>query len=366
MLAKLPYAANATINHYSRQGDALCLLDTRTEVLNEIMAWARGGSSCGALEPGVSGLSVASGQLGIGRRQRIYWLNGMAGTGKSTIARTIARQCLDEGILGASFFFSRGGGELETARMFVTSIAVQLARRSPALKKLICAAVREDPDILDHTLGDQWRQLVLRPCCRLNCAAAATAAAAGAFPALSAGTHGAAAASMARGLVVVIDALDECNDAGEITFVLQLLSETSGLAVSRLHIFLTSRPEIPIREGFQDIPATERRHLILHRIDPLIVDHDIRAYLEHNLGSIILKSSLHSGLPYDTILQELVDRAGGLFVWAATACRFIHEGELRAVQRLNVLLSRQVAAIGVDPQQKLDDISLASSGTHFV
>jgi SpoVK/Ycf46/Vps4 family AAA+-type ATPase len=55
----------------------------------------------------------------------------MAGTGKSTIARTVARACLDDGRLGASFFFSRGGGERETTPSFVTTIARQLARLSP-------------------------------------------------------------------------------------------------------------------------------------------------------------------------------------------------------------------------------------------
>jgi MoxR-like ATPase len=110
-------------------------------ILSEIMAWARGAGS-------------KNGD-GDGQQQRIFWLDGMAGTGKSTIARTIARRCSDEGRLGASFFFSRGGGELETARMFVTTLAVQLARRHKLLQASIYDDMREHPDIVTQILNDQ-------------------------------------------------------------------------------------------------------------------------------------------------------------------------------------------------------------------
>jgi hypothetical protein len=109
--------------------------NTRTEVLREIMAWTRG-------KPG-STIDNGSGS-DRGQQNHVYWLSGMAGTGKSTIARTVARRCHEEGRLGASFFFfSRGGSELETARMFVTTIAVPWAR-------LIAANVRSAYQLSFH------------------------------------------------------------------------------------------------------------------------------------------------------------------------------------------------------------------------
>ena len=39
--------------------------------------------------------------------QRVFWLNGLAGTGKSTIVQTFAESCFADGNLGASFFCSR-------------------------------------------------------------------------------------------------------------------------------------------------------------------------------------------------------------------------------------------------------------------
>jgi hypothetical protein len=268
-----------------------------------------------------------------GRGERIYWLNGMAGTGKSTIARTIARICFDDERLGASFFFSRGGGEHETARKFVTSIAAQLARRLPPLKKHICAALRSEPDVVHHILSDQWKQLVLRP-----------------FEQLGASDR------LLSPLVIVVDALDECRDESEIEFVLQLLSTTSGLMTTELLIFLTSRPEIPIRQGFQGIPESRRRHLILHHIEPSVVDRDIRLFFESLLERSIQSLQLPPKISSDTVVDELVQRAGGLFIWAATACLFIQKGKKLAKNRVMALLERKESGVKTDPEQRLDEI----------
>ncbi len=314
LLAKLPYTAQAAFNSYDQQSHPLCLPNTRTDVLDEIIAWARCNNS---------------------GSERVFWLNGMAGTGKSTIARTIARTCFDDGCLGASFFFSCSSGEeLKSARRFVTTIAVQLARGSVALRASVCDAIRAHPDIADQTLSDQWKQLVLGPCAKT---------AESAMPPLP--------------LVFVIDALDECTDESGIAFVLQLVTGTSSLAASGMMLFLTSRPEIPIREGLEYIPASHRRLLILHRISPAIVDEDIRIFLEHNLGSLMRKRLLPDNSTRD-IIEELVRSAGGLFIWAATACRFVLEGRPRERARLEMILQSSGSTTSSHPQQKLDWIYL--------
>jgi hypothetical protein len=294
----------------------------------------------------VHGKTAADG----GSSQRIYWLSGMAGTGKSTIARTIAQACLDEGRLGASFFFSRGGGERETARTFVTTIAVQLAQLLQlsgyrrALRAAICDAVLEQPDIAQHALGDQWKRLVLQLCqqMRATVATAVTAAAYNAQP-------------CPPPLFIVIDALDECHAANKIELVLALLSQTSGLATAELHILLTSRPEIPIREGLLNMPE-RARHLMLHHIDSSIVGHDIRIFFEHSLAGIIRHGPFLPDMPDDVILQQLAQRAGGLFVWAATACRFIKDDAPNGRQRLDMILRRKPLPSGARPELKLDEM----------
>jgi hypothetical protein len=69
--------------------------------------------------------------------------------------------------LAGSFFFSRGSGDVSHAGMFVTSLAMQLAHDVPALKKEVCAAIKESADIVGQSLQYQWRYLVLEPLSRL-------------------------------------------------------------------------------------------------------------------------------------------------------------------------------------------------------
>jgi hypothetical protein len=267
----------------------------------------------------------------------------MAGTGKSAIARTVARKCFDAGRLAGSFFFSRGGGELESARKLVTTIAVQLSTLSPALRRSICAAVTaHNGNVADQLLSNQWKQLVLRPLTQL---AAATSAADDASKA------------PAWPLVVVIDALDECRDENEISFVLQLLSETLELIIGRrLLIFLTSRPEIPIRCGIANIPVVQRWHMILQRIDPAVVGQDLYRYFEHSFHIIRQERALPSHWLGDSGLRQLVSKAGGLFIWEATACRSVREGRRFAVQQLAGLLQPGSFAAASGSERALDNI----------
>jgi hypothetical protein len=128
----LPYAKDAPFNSYAKQYDPTCLENTRVELLREIYKWANGGDE-----------------------RCIFWLSGLAGTGKSTIARTVARRYFDQKGLRASFFFSRGGGDVGHAGKFITSIALQLASSIPGIHQYICDAVTEHNDIASQSLRDQ-------------------------------------------------------------------------------------------------------------------------------------------------------------------------------------------------------------------
>ena len=119
LLKLLPYAAQAAFNSAGKQHDPLCLQNTRVDILKEIRAWADGQDE-----------------------RCIFWLNGLAGTGKSTIARTIAREYYTQERLGASFFFSRDDGDTNHASKFFTTIAVQLAGKSSSLKRQIYTVSR--------------------------------------------------------------------------------------------------------------------------------------------------------------------------------------------------------------------------------
>jgi hypothetical protein len=119
---------------------------------------------------------------------------------------------------------------------------------------------------------------------------------------------------------------------------------------------LTSRPEVPIRHGIRAIPQAEHQDFVLHNIQPMIVNHDISLFLEYHLGIIGQEWTLGPKWPGEEVLRQLVVHASGLFIWAATACRFITEGEEFAEDRLDEIL--QGTGFEGTPEQYLDQIYL--------
>lgn len=301
----------AAFNSIDRQQYSICLPDTRVDLLQEIYEWAdKEDERC------------------------IFWLNGLAGTGKSTIAQTIAERYYKEERLGASFFFSRGGGDVSHAIKFFTSIAVQLAINIPSLRQYICDAIFKRKDIASQSFRDQWNQLILFPLSKLGSD-------------LSLPSY-----------MLVIDALDECDKDEHIRMILQLFAEVRTLKTARLRILLTSRPEIPIRHSFYQMPNVEHQDFILHNVQPPTVEHDISLFLEHNLGLIRQEWNLEAEWPGKVVLRQLVVYASGLFIWAATVCRFVREGKRFARRRLGIILKGSSSIITA-PEKHLDEIYLA-------
>jgi hypothetical protein len=188
----------------------------------------------------------------------------------------------------------------------------------------------EYSDIATRFLRDQWQLLVLDPISKLDDKTCQTS------------------------YVLVVDALDECDDDNSIRIILELLAEARSLKRVRLRVFLTSRPEVPIRHSFYQLPEAERYYTVLHNISPSIVDHDISIFLEHSLRLIGGKDGQDTDWPGRESIDSLVQGASGLFIWADTACRFIRDG-LFADERLHALLEGGASAAGT-PEEHLDGI----------
>ncbi|KAK3947179.1 hypothetical protein QBC32DRAFT_365959 [Pseudoneurospora amorphoporcata] len=146
-LDKLPTARGATFGHLDHEYEAECHPKTRVALLGEIDKWAGNPMS-----------------------HRIFWLQGMAGTGKSTISRTVARKLAKSRALGASFFFKKGEGDRAKAARFFTTIASQLVHRLrlPALAQHMKEVIKTDPDIGEKFLKEQFEMLILQPLKRLD------------------------------------------------------------------------------------------------------------------------------------------------------------------------------------------------------
>ncbi|KAL9113919.1 MAG: hypothetical protein Q9227_002053 [Pyrenula ochraceoflavens] len=308
LVKRLPSASGAPFNSFASQYEPLCLPNTRVGLLQHIYVWANGDD-----------------------RRRIFWLNGSAGTGKSTIARTVARRYFDQHQLGASFFFSRGGGDAADASKFVTSIAFQLASIIPTLKHYISEISIEHSSIPNMSLRDQWQMLVLTPLSKLESNGHDTT------------------------YLIVVDALDECDDERNIGMILQLFAETQVLKAAKLRVLLTSRPEVPTRHSFSRIHENNYQSFDLNRVSRSIADHDITAFLENRFQSISQTNFLCADWPGEEVISYMTQIAGGLFIWAATACRFIGEGKRFAVDRLDKILKGSGSAV-TEPEKYLDKI----------
>lgn len=314
LLKGLPSAKYAAFNSY-KQNDPRpeCLEGTRVEILKQIQDW---GEDC-------------SGKY-------IFWLSGMAGTGKSTIARTVAHRFSERGLLGASFFFSRDREELHSAAKLFTTLAAQLAEALPSLKAHICDTITKHGDIGEQALRDQWRRLILEPLRMLE----------ENVPPLS-------SLVPLSSPVVVIDALDECEGGRDIQEILGLLIEAKDLSMVRIRVFITSRPEIPISLSFNNMSQIVHHDEILHSIPRSLIERDICIFLRHELATIREKRKIGGDWPDEEDIQKLIRRADRLFIYAATACRFLYNSPFPK-KRLSEML--KVKSTGHPSTKELDEM----------
>ncbi|EMT67328.1 Vegetative incompatibility protein HET-E-1 [Fusarium odoratissimum] len=270
-LDQLPFVAEALFNSYAEEHSPMCLPETRVQLLAEIDEWVTSSES-----------------------KTIFWLNGMAGTGKSTISRTVAQRQLERDCLGANFFFKRGEASRGNMSKLIPTLARQLAINIPGMISLIKNAIDADPSLPTKTLAEQFEKLFKEPLRKL-----------------------AASSSDPTSLVIVIDALDE--------------------------VLITSRPELPIQLGFLDINGMYQG-LELHSISQDIMEHDISIFLQHELGIIrqnfnyVVRSDqrLAEQWPGTVKIRQLVSMTLPLFIAAATICRFLNDATLGGPDELLV------------------------------
>ena len=95
--------------------------------------------------------------------KQVFWLNGLAGTGKSTIAQTFAEMRFADGKLGARFFCSRDFEDRSNLRSILPTLAFQLVHRYPAFKQELLPVLRANPDVGQESLISQMGKLIVGP-----------------------------------------------------------------------------------------------------------------------------------------------------------------------------------------------------------
>jgi hypothetical protein len=215
----------------------------------------------------------------------------------------------------------------------VASVARQLADcKALDVRDRISDSVKEHSQVLSQTLQDQWNRLVLQPLSR--CGKNATS----------------------NVFLLVVDALDECEDERSIRTLLNLLPRLSELAEIHMKVLVTSRLGTPIRHGFKRMGRIAHHDFALHHIPREVTDRDLEVFFDFQLSQIAEECCLSSEWPGRQTLALMVQQAQGLFIWAETACRYVREGGGRlAKRRLDALMDHSNSTI-VGPTEHLDGI----------
>ncbi|KAF2859017.1 hypothetical protein K470DRAFT_220024 [Piedraia hortae CBS 480.64] len=257
----------------------LCLENTRVQIREKILDWATTNDD-----------------------QRIFWLSGKAGTGKSTIARTVADELARQGYLVGSFFFKRGRGELGRAGSLFPTIARHMADFVPSISHKIAAASKGSPPVNERALTTQFEMLIEGP--------------------LSGYKTGSATDVRA----IVIDALDECEDWGAIGYAMTLWLRLRAQSSMNLRVFVTSRSDNKIGNALAKVERKDLQHERLEDWQSSTIEHDLRLFCYDELGKLREQSrtdydELEDDWPGESVVDKLVKISKPLFIAASTIFR---------------------------------------------
>ncbi|KAJ7870215.1 hypothetical protein B0H13DRAFT_2669870 [Mycena leptocephala] len=290
---------------------ARCHPETRLNMLDDLYKWATRPES----------------------RCSLRWLHGPAGAGKSAIMQTLCRRLDEDSRLGGSFFFKRGHANCGNAKTLFATLAYQLALHNPLLTPLISGNVEITPSVLGKDMEVQLRKLIVEPCQSLK----------------NPVYH-----------ILLIDGLDECEGPEIQELIIGLLRNTvrDQTYPCRLRILIASRPEPHIREKFEEPPF----HSLCDSVNIEQSFVDVRRYF---CDEFLRIRSEHKGTmgniptpwPSQHIINALVEKSSGYFIYAATVIKFVGDKHFRPTEQLELVQNLIPISIDSDsPFQALDQL----------
>jgi len=216
-----------------------------------------------------------------------YWIYGLPGIGKTSLAHSICASLHDQGQLAGAFFCRRDDPNLSEPQNILPSLIYKLARVYPPFRSITANRLRSDPNLTSESMKDSFLldlldNLPKRP---------------------------------NDSLVFVIDAFDECGDDLSRPRLLRLLTGAATRA-SWLKIIITSRPEADIRRFFDEL--TQSSYLGYDLATDQEASGDLRAFARSQLDPVGRKWCLSAPWPEESLLNRVISRANGLFIFIKT------------------------------------------------
>lgn len=284
--------------------EAGCLEGTRVELLAKLMQWIEDITANVAPDRNIyEGMYL----------KKVIWLYGLAGSGKSTIANSIATIVKRQGYHYARFFCKRDHAGRSSVKRIFPTLSYQLTLLYPEYREAVLKLLNgpDNGDVLKGILGSQVEELF---------------------------TKTLSGAKEPKPLVLIIDALDECGDAEAQTKIITGLIAISK-AVPWVKIFVTSRDEVAIRDRFGEDSSGNCHKVNINELQD--IDEDIQRFTEFKLEKLGLDKNQ---------ANSLAKKAGGLFIWSSTVFKFL-EGRLNPRKELARLIKDDGSAS--EPLQQL-------------
>lgn len=279
LLQKLHHSEDAEYGKAHQQGKRTpCLPGTRTEVLGKFEVWMA--------EPD---------------DYRVLWLNGMAGTGKSTIADSLFRYAQAEGVLGGAYFCSRDLQSTRDIHQIFRTLAFQLAHILADYREFLLMYLQSQSSPSLDTLEQQLVNLILSPL-KKTCT------------------------TLRRPFLFIVDALDECDSdrVRPLPFIQFLLSHAQDFREANIKFFISSRPANEISSAFKGDAFHAHDYLNLHDVPLSSISQDVRSFVVDRLEKVARDSTDRPPFTFtDADVEVIVKKAGPLFIFASTVCKYI-------------------------------------------
>lgn len=263
----------------------------------------------------------------------LFWLDGVAGIGKTSIALSIAAELDANHHLGGSFLFLEKDDQLKDGRLLFPTLAFQLSTSNPHFKAQLAQVLEHNPSCVTEPPEAQFEKLILGPL---------------------------SAIPIPGPLILVVDALDECHPDTMPAILWVIINRVKDIPF--LRVFITSRPEGRIRDRLAEQSKSAYERLVLHEdvAAGTEVRGNIQRYLKTKLQDIWDRRNYQGEWPSEKDLKTLVGHCGELFIYAATMVHFIgDDGTLDLETQLGALLTIKVGHIPIsDSYSRLDQLYL--------